>query len=124
MASLFRRLAAAFACAGLLAGPAFADVTLNLKDADIATLIATVSEVTGKNFIVDPRVKGKVTVVSSSPMNADGVYETFLAVLEVQGFAAVQSGAAVKIIPDTNARTDGGSLRGDGKGLAKDEVVT
>src|SRR5579885_1982040 len=81
-----------------------AAVTLNLKDADIATLIATVSEVTGKNFIVDPRVKGKVTVVSSSPMNGDAVYETFLAVLEVEGFAAVPAGAAIKIVPDTNAR--------------------
>jgi general secretion pathway protein D len=125
MASLNRRLSAACACALLLvAGSARADVTLNLKDADIATLIATVSEVTGKNFIVDPRVKGKVTVVSSSPMTAEGVYETFLAVLEVQGFAAVQSGAAIKIIPDTNARTDGGSYPGPGRDLAKDEIVT
>src|ERR1041384_54912 len=124
MAFLSRRLAAACACALLFAAPAWADVTLNLKDADIATLIATVSEVTGKNFIVDPRVKGKVTVVSSSPMSADGVYETFLAVLEVQGFAAVPAGPAIKIIPDTNARTDGGSFSGNGRGLPNDEIVT
>jgi general secretion pathway protein D len=121
----FRKPLVVVACALFLAAaPARADVTLNLKDADIATLIATVSEVTGKNFIVDPRVKGKVTVVSSSPMTAEGVYETFLAVLEVQGFAAVQSGPAIKIIPDTNARTDGGSLAGTGRGLPKDEIVT
>src|ERR1700741_3431392 len=103
MAFRERRLLAALACALLLAsGVARADVTLNLKDADIATLIATVSEVTGKNFIVDPRVKGKVTVVSSSPMNGPAVYETFLAVLEVNGFAAIPAGAAIKIVPDTN----------------------
>src|ERR1044071_5849345 len=127
MASLARRfwgrLAAACACALLFAAPAWADVTLNLKDADIATLIATVSEVTGKNFIVDPRVKGKVTVVSSSPMTAEGIYETFLAVLEVQGFAVVPAGAAIKIIPDANARTDYGRF-GGAEGLARDEIVT
>jgi len=104
--------------------PAWAQVTLNLKDADISTLIATVSEVTGKNFIVDPRVKGKVTVVSSSPMDASGVYETFLAVLQVQGFAAIPAGDSIKIVPETNARQDGGGFNSGGAGLAIDEVVT
>jgi len=52
-------------------------VTLNLKDADIGALIGTVAEVTGTNFIVDPRVKGKVTVVSSKPMESDEVYQVF-----------------------------------------------
>ena len=84
-------------------------VTLNLKEADITTLIATVSEVTGRNFIVDPRVKGKVTVISSSPMDAAAVYATFLSVLAVNGFAAVPAGAAVKIVPDGNARSEAGS---------------
>ncbi|TXH04929.1 MAG: type II secretion system protein GspD [Nevskiaceae bacterium] len=104
--------------------PAAAAVTLNLKDADISALIATVSEVTGKNFIVDPRVKGKVTVVSARPMSAAGVYETFLAVLQVQGFAAVPAGQAIKIVPETNARTDGGVPNGSGAGLPIDGVVT
>jgi general secretion pathway protein D len=104
--------------------PARAEVTLNLKDADISTLIQTVSEVTGKNFIVDPRVKGKVTVASSSPMNEAGVYETFLAVLQVQGFAAIPSGDTIKIVPETNARQDGGGLSSSGAGLPIDEVVT
>ena len=101
-----------------------AEVTLNLKDADIATLIQTVSEVTGRNFIVDPRVKGKVTVISASPMDEDGLYETFLAVLQVQGFAAIPSGDTIKIVPETNARQDGGSYNSSGSGLPIDEVVT
>ena len=68
------------ACLALLiASPAWAATTLNLKDADINTLIATVSEVTGKNFIVDERVKGKVTVISSKPMSSEAVYEPFTA---------------------------------------------
>jgi general secretion pathway protein D len=84
-------------------------VTLNLKEADIATLIATVSEVTGKNFVVDPKVHGKVTVISSSPMDAAAVYATFLSVLAVNGFAAVPAGATVKIVPDANARSEAGA---------------
>lgn len=99
-------------------------VTLNLKDADIGTLITTVSEVTGKNFIVDPRVKGKVTVVSSSPMNAAAIYQTFLSVLQVQGFAAVPSGPVIKILPEANARTEGGGYVATSPGLAGDEIVT
>lgn len=101
-----------------------AEVTLNLKDAEITTLIATVSEVTGKNFIVDPRVRGKVTVVSATPMDAAGVYETFLAVLQVQGFAAIPAGDAIKIVPETNARTDGGGIISNGRGVPFDEIIT
>ncbi|MDB5975769.1 MAG: gspD [Nevskia sp.] len=108
---------------GALAEKNGAEVTLNLKDADIATLIATVSEVTGKNFVIDPRVKGKVTVVSSSPMDANAVYATFLSVLEVNGFAAIPSGSSIKIVPEANARTEGGGSLG-GAGLAGDDIVT
>ncbi|HET8882013.1 MAG TPA: secretin N-terminal domain-containing protein, partial [Solimonas sp.] len=110
--------------AWLSAAPAYADITLNLKDADINTLIATVSDVTGKNFIVDNRVKGKVTVISASPMSSDSLYETFLAVLQVNGFAAVPSGDAIKIIPDANVKWEGGAYNADGSHLARDEVVT
>ncbi|WP_020648422.1 type II secretion system secretin GspD [Solimonas variicoloris] len=108
----------------LSAGPAHADITLNLKDADINTLIATVSDVTGKNFIVDSRVRGKVTVISASPMNSDSLYETFLAVLQVNGFAAIPSGGAIKIVPDANVKWEGGAYTSDGTRLARDEVVT
>jgi general secretion pathway protein D len=107
-----------------LCGPAFAATTLNLKDADINTLITTVSEVTGKNFIVDERVKGKVTVISSTPMSADAVYETFLAVLAVKGFAAIPAGGAIKIVQDNNARQEGGARMSDGAGRPGDDVVT
>lgn len=98
--------------------------TLNIKDADINTLIATVSEVTGKNFIVDQRVKGKVTVISSSPMSADGVWETFLAVLQVYGFAVVPAGEAYKILPETQVRTEGGASVRNPRALAREDLVT
>lgn len=101
------------------------DVTLNLKDADINALITTVSEVTGKNFIIDPRVKGKVTVLSSRPMTPDAVYETFLTILQVHGYAAIDSGAVIKIVPEVGAKQDGGtdftSLRNR---VPDDEIVT
>jgi general secretion pathway protein D len=83
------------------------DHTLNLKDADIRVFIATVSEITGKSFIVDPRVEGKVNVVSTKPMDAAEVYRTFESVLRVHGYAAVPSGSMVKIVPEAIAKQDG-----------------
>ncbi len=80
--------------------------TLNLKDADIQALIATVSEITGKNFIVGPNVQGKVTVISAKPMRPDEIYDVFLSVLHVHGFAAVPSGSMVKILPEALAQTE------------------
>lgn len=99
-------------------------VTLNLKDADISALIGTVAEVTGTNFIVDPRVKGKVTVVSSKPMESDEVYQVFLSILKVHGFAAVPSGSVVKIVPDVNAKAEGVPTVTDKAPGRGDEVVT
>ncbi|MBX2881073.1 MAG: hypothetical protein KTR32_14110, partial [Granulosicoccus sp.] len=75
--------------------------TFDLINADIHSLIETVSRHTGKNFIVDPRVKGTVNVVSSEPVSADKLYEMFLSVLEVNGYAAMEAGDFTKIIPST-----------------------
>lgn len=122
-----KRMLSALSLAALCAlspRPALAQVTLNLKDADINALITTVSEVTGKNFIVDPRVKGKVTVISATPMDADSVYETFLAVLETQGFAAVAAGETIKIVPETNVRQEGGGFVGNTPGAVLGDIVT
>ncbi len=99
-------------------------ITLNLKDADINALIGTVAEVTGKNFIVDPRVKGKVTVISSRAMDADEVYQVFLSILKVHGFAAVPSGAVIKILPDVSAKQDSIPNVTDGAPGVGDEMVT
>jgi general secretion pathway protein D len=81
--------------------------TLNLKDADIRVFIETVSEITGKSFIIDPRIEGRVNVVSRKPMNADEVYQVFESVLRINGYAAVASGDVVKIVPEAVARQDG-----------------
>jgi len=78
---------------------------LNLKNADIHSLIETVSRKTGRNFVVDPRVKARVTVISSTPTNADELYDTFLSILQVHGYSAVPSGSLTKIVPSTLAKT-------------------
>ena len=98
--------------------------TLNLKDADIQALIATVSEITGKNFIVAPNVEGKVTVISARPMKADEIYDVFLSVLRVHGFAAVPSGSMIKIVPVAMAQQDGGSAVGGARASEPDQIVT
>ncbi len=79
-------------------------ITPNYKDADLSQIIEAVSAVTGKNFIVDPRVKAQVTMLSSTPMTPNAFYEAFLSILQVHGFVAVPSGSVIKILPDANAR--------------------
>ncbi len=75
--------------------------SLTLKNADIRSLIETVSSQTGRNFIIDPRVKAKVTVITSEPVNKDKLYALFLSVLQVHGYAAVPAGDFTKIVPMT-----------------------
>ena len=77
---------------------------INLKDADIGEFVTQVARITGRNFVVDPRVKGRITVISSASLDADGVYELFLSVLRVHGFAAVPTGDVVKIVQQTLAK--------------------
>jgi general secretion pathway protein D len=79
-------------------------ITPAFRDADLTQIIEAVSQITGKTFIVDPRVRAQVTILSSTPMSPDAFYETFLSILQVHGFVAVPAGNAIKIIPDANAR--------------------
>jgi len=96
---------------------------INLKNADIREFISQVSSITGKSFIIDPRVKGDVTVVSNSPMDKAGIYELFLSVLQVHGFAAVPAGDVVKIVQTVLAKQSGNP--GDFQdGLESEELVT
>ena len=81
-----------------------AGITLNWKDADIRIVVEAVSEATGKNFILDPRVTGKVNLLSAEPMSKGAFYEAFLSILQVHGYIAVESGNLIKILPDATAR--------------------
>lgn len=80
---------------------------INLKNADIREFVTQVSAITGKSFIIDPRVKGDVTIVSNVTMDEDSVYQLFLSVLQVHGFAAVPAGSAIKIVQTVLAKQSG-----------------
>jgi general secretion pathway protein D len=98
-------------------------VTLNFRDMDINALIEAVSKVTGKNFIVDPRVKARVTVISAQPMSPQKLYDVFLSILQVNGFAAVPAGDIIKIVPEINARSDNQPVN-PSAGVEGDQMVT
>lgn len=72
----------------------------NLQEADILSVINEVSQETGKNFVVDPRVNGKITLISSKPLRQSEVYQVFLSVLGVLGYSAIPSGNVIKIVPN------------------------
>lgn len=99
-------------------------VTLNFKEAELDAVISWVAEQTGRNFVVDPRVKSKVTIVSGKPLNKDEIYQVFLSVLQVHGFAAVPAGGVIKIMPDVNAKQSGVPVSSGRDGLRGDEMVT
>lgn len=99
-------------------------VTFNLKEADITAVANTVAEITGKNFVIDPRVKGKVTILSSRPMEREEIYQIFLSVLQVHGFAAIEAGNVVKIVPSANAKQIAVPLASERSPGRLDELVT
>jgi len=99
-------------------------ITPNFKDADITQIAEAVSAATGKNFIIDPRVRAQVTMLSSTPMSPAAFYEAFLSILQVYGFIAVPSGNVVKILPDANARQFPSIDLPDRVSATSDEIVT
>jgi general secretion pathway protein D len=101
-----------------------AQITPNYKDADLGQVIEAVSQVTGKSFIVDPRVRAQVTMLSTSPMSPEAFYEAFLAILQVHGYIAVPSGAVIKIMPDATARQVPANDLPDRISSTSDEIVT
>jgi general secretion pathway protein D len=130
-----RRITAALALAALLvsvnlpAAPAVKPqdgptITPNYKDADLSQIIQAVAEVTGKNFIIDPRVNAKVTMLSSTPMTPDQFYQAFLSVLQVYGYIAVPAGKVIKIIPNTDQRQVPANDLPENVSATSDEIVT
>lgn len=97
-------------------------VTPNYVGVEIRAIIQAVSAVTGRNFIIDPRVRQEVTMISSTPMSPDAFYEAFLSILQVHGYAAVPAGDVIKIIPDASVRQFP-SYASDGE-RAGDDIVT
>lgn len=82
-------------------------VTLDFDNVEIGVLVKFVSELTGKNFLIDDKVKGKITIMSPKKIPVDDVYKVFLSILEVNGFTVVPAGSMTKIIPSSAAREKG-----------------
>lgn len=101
-------------------------VTLNFVNAEIEGVVKVVSEITGKNFVIDPRVKGTINIVSAKPLPRAFVYDVFLSALRLQGFAAVEDRGIVKIIPEADAKLHSAPTLGPGDkaGPAGDRIET
>ena len=97
-------------------------ITPNYRDADVRQIIEAVGEVSGKNFIIDPRVNAKVTMLSSTPMSPDAFYEAFLSILAVHNYVAIETGDIVKVMPDASSRQFPGALTTDN--AASDDIIT
>jgi general secretion pathway protein D len=101
-----------------------ATITPAFRDAELTEIIDAVATITGKTFIIDPRVRAQVTIRSSTPMTPDAFYQVFLSILQVHGFVAVPSGDVIKIVPDANARQMPGNDLPGSVNSESDEVVT
>jgi general secretion pathway protein D len=88
-------------------------VVLNFSDVDISTMVKFISDLTGKNFVMDDRVKGKISVFSPAKLSNDEAFNVFTSVLELKGFTVVQAGRVYKIIPTTMARQSGMKIFAD-----------
>ena len=79
-------------------------ISINFENVDLKVVTSFVSKVTGKNFLLDDRVRGNVTIISPTKIPVDEVYSVFLSVLEVKGFTTIPSGRVVKIVPAATAK--------------------
>src|SRR5687768_1560844 len=79
-------------------------VTLNFVNADIEGVVKAVSEITRKNFMIDPRVKGTINIVSAKPIPRSSVYDVFLSALRLHGYAVVEKGSLIRIVPESDAK--------------------
>ena len=100
-------------------------MTIDFDNVDIQVFIKFVSELTGRNFVIDDKVKGKVTVISPKKIAIDEVYKVFESVLEIYGFAAIPAGDVVKVIPALEARgRNMETLLGTEETAPEDKIVT
>lgn len=106
--ALCAAVVACFGGARIEAQPQGPQLTPNYRDADIRMVADQVQQVIGRPIIIDPRVRAQVTVLSNAPMSPDAFYRLFLSTLEVHGYQALDSGGAIQIVPDSNARFGAG----------------
>ena len=105
-AVLIRLFALGSAAADSARMPPQNTITMNFQNVDIPVLAKFISEITGRNFIIDESVRGRVTIISPSKVNPEQAYSIFQSVLQVKGFTTVQAGRAIKIEPARNVRSN------------------
>jgi general secretion pathway protein D len=99
-------------------------VTLNFVNADIESTIKAIGLISGKNFVIDPRVKGTLNIVSSQAVSKEMVFPILLSALRQQGFTAVESSGVVKVLPEADAKQHYSSTGNRGMKLSGDSMVT
>jgi len=100
------------------------EMTINFVGADIEAAVKAIGQLTGRNFIIDPRVKGTINIVSGRPVSRELAYEVLVSALRVQGFAVVEGRAATKILPEAEARSQAGPVAGHGTSAQGEQVMT
>lgn len=103
-------------CLSLAAAAEREEMTLNFVGADIESAVKAVGQVTGRNFVIDPRVKGSINILSGRPMTPETAYQTLVAALRLQGFAVVEGRNVTRILPEADARSQPGPVSGGGHG--------
>ena len=99
-------------------------VTLNFVNADIEAVVKAVAEITGRNFLIDPRVKGTINIISARPVPKSLVYPTLLSALRLQGFTVVEGDGVSKIVPEADAKQQGGAVTVGPVAAGGDRLVT
>lgn len=107
------------AAAGLKTGK----IMLNFEDIDVKVLAKLISEITGKNIIVDDKIQGKVTIVSSSEVSPSQAWKIFVSAVQTKGFSVIDKGSYVKIIPETSAKAERMKLLGEGGDMTTEDLV-
>src|SRR5436190_4165302 len=130
---LARSTVLALACALAASGTAFAQatrprparepVTLNFVNADIEAVARTMAAITGRNIVVDPRVKGTITLSTDRPVPPQQAYNQFLAALRLSGFTVVDSAGILKLVPEADAKLQGGTVNA-GRPAGGGQIVT
>jgi len=111
--------------AAVTLAPRAGEVLLNFQSADLSAVVKAMSQMTGRNMLIDPRVRGQVTIVSARPMPIQAAYQVFLSALKAQGFTAVEGpGDAVRIVPVAEAKASAPVNEQEGAPRGGEQIVT
>ncbi|GAB3771833.1 hypothetical protein GCM10028796_41380 [Ramlibacter monticola] len=123
LASLAAALVLAGAPGVLHAQRANEPITLNFVNAEIEAVARTMAAITGRNIVVDPRVKGTITLSTDRPVAPQAAFNQFVATLRLSGFTVVESGGLLKVVPEAEAKLQGGQVTVEG-GISGNQIVT